>query len=383
MNENSSFFLLVVLFLALVGVGSVYWYSFRQKRRQGQSNAYLEALEYTVEGNDRLAIQKYKDAIREDSENVAAYIRLGDLLRKRGLLQNAIRIHKDLTLRGNLTTEQRIRILKSLLLDYELSADYEQAVSTARKILSMERNPELWIIQQLVDLYEKSNRWKDAVEIVAQHQKKLPPEYQSRIALYYVFQGLRLMEQGSGKDARVNFKEALKKDASCAAAYYYLGKSYKQEDRLEDAVNYWKKLCFNVPEKAYIVFPELEKAWFEMGRFADAESLYLEMMASGKNGLKPGLALTEIYSKKGDHESALEILRRLEDEYPDSTEVISQKVSVLFNKGQYKQAATQALTFFNKERENLSKVFRCRKCDFTIKEPAWVCPQCKELDTFI
>jgi len=342
----------------------------------------LEALEYTIDGNDRLAIQKYKDAIRENSENIDAYIRLGDLLRKRGLYQNAVRIHKDLTLRGSLTSGQRVRILQSLMLDYELAGDTRNAVTIAREILKTEKKPDISIVQKLVTLYEKQQYWNKAIEIVNDNLKHLPPEYQKRIALYYVFQGLAMQENGEGKEARIRFKEALKRDSDCVAAYYYLGKSYQAEGRLEEAIDYWKKLCFTIPEKGYIVFPELEKAWFEMGRFADAENLYHEMMVSGKNGLNPGLALAEIYNKKGDYDSALDILARLESDFPSTAEVIRQKIFIMFNKGQYKQAASQALTFFQNNKQD-NRTFRCRNCQYLSKEPLWVCPQCKELDTFV
>ncbi len=381
MNDNS-ILITIIFLLAIAAVGGVFWYSFRQKKRKTIGNAYLEALEYTIDGNDRLAIQKYKDAVREDSENIDAYIRLGDLLRKRGLYQNAVRIHKDLTLRGSLTPTQRVRILQSLLVDYELAGDTQKAVSTARELLKTEKKPDISVIQKLISFYEQQQQWDRALELVSDNLKQLPPEYRKRAALYSVFQGLAIQENGTGKEARIRFKEALKKDSNCAAAYYYLGKSYQAEGRLEEAIDYWKKLCFTIPEKGYIVFPELEKAWFEMGRFADAENLYHEMMVSGKNGLNPGLALAEIYNKKGDYDSALDILARLEGDFPSAPEVIRQKIFIMFNKGQYKQAASQALTFFQNNKPD-NRTFRCRNCHYLSKEPIWICPQCKSLDTFV
>ncbi|RMI17493.1 MAG: hypothetical protein D6681_03275 [Calditrichaeota bacterium] len=382
MTNLSPVFEILVIGLALAAILWVVWYSFKQKQKTSLSNAYTEALEHLVDGNDRLAIQKFKEAVRQDTENVAAYLRLGDLLRRKGLLSNAIRIHRDLTLRATLTPEQELQILKSLLRDYQAAGEFDQGIQVARKILRKERTPESWVVQALVDMLEKTGRWKEAGEVVERYGGQLPVEQNRRLALYLVFQGMELQEQGNGKEARVKFKEALKKDPRCAAAYYYLGKSYRDEDRIEDAVKVWKELCEKAPEKAHIVFPELEKAWFELGRYADAENLYLEMMHSDKKGLLVGLALADIYSKKGEYDSALEILHRLEEEYHNSPLLIGKKVNVYFHRGQYKQAASQSLSFFNSTNGAVAVRYRCSVCNYESKTPRWVCPECHSIDTF-
>ncbi len=366
MTETPYLFETLVFLVALAAIAAVIWFSFRQKRRQSQVDAYKEALELIVEGKDRLAIQKFKEAILQDTENVSAYLRLGDLLLKKGLINNAIRIHQDLTLRGNLNDLQRIRIYKSLLLDYEAGEEYEKGIDIAQKILKLDRNPENWVVQKLVNMLEKNGKWKEAEDVVSKYAEILPFDFKKKQALYLVLEGLELQERKNGKDARVKFKEALKKDSECGAAYYYLGKSYQFENRLDDAVKQWRELCKKAPDKAHLVFPELEKAWYEIGRYADAESLYQELLSSNKKELKAGLALAEIYNKKGDYDSALEVLNQLEDEFETSSELIGKKINVYFNKGQYKQAANYSLLYFDQpkteggevpERELLGEVY--------------------------
>jgi lipopolysaccharide biosynthesis regulator YciM len=375
-------FEITLLVIILVAIALVVWYSVSQKRSQTVENAYLEALEYMVEGNDRLAIQKLKEAVRHDTENISAYLRLGDLLRRKGMLNNAVRIHKDLTLRGNLTYTDQLRIHKSLLLDYELTKDYDAGITTANNILRLDRNPEAWVVLKLLVMLEKKQQWVEAEQIANKYSGLLPSNYTHRIALYLIFKGLQLQERGSGKDARITFKEALKKDPACVAAYYYLGESYINENRLEDAVKAWKRLCDAAPDKAYIVYPELEKAWFEMGRFADAENLYQEQLNNPKRSLKAGLALTEIYNKKGDYDNALEIMNRMEDEFHTSPELISKKVSVFYNKGQYKQAASHALTLFENRFGKGNSEYTCNVCQNIEETPTWICPKCQSMDSY-
>jgi len=381
MAENSLFELLVVL-AVFAAIAVFFWYATTQKGKPAKSTAYQEALEYLAEGNDRMAIQKFKEAVREDSENISAYLRLGDLLRKKGMLANAIRIHKDLTLRGNLSAHQKAQIFKSLLLDYELANDYTEAIAAAKKLLETDPQPEPGVVQKLLQMLEKKQDWRAAEETANKFSHILPPSFKSRLALYIVFQGLELQEKGSGKEARIRFKEALKKDPECVAAYYYLGKSYQSEERLDDAIKAWKRLCEASPDKSFVVYPELEKAWYELGRFADAENLYSEQLNKSKKGLKAGLALAEIYNKKGEYDIALEILNRLEAEYHATPVLISKKISVYYNKGQYKQAATQSLAVL----ENLggfgNAVYTCKVCQHKSVAPTWMCEKCQALDSY-
>ncbi len=381
MAESPAFDLFLLIVIVFV-IGFVVLYSVNQRKTQNQENTYLEALEHLAEGNERLAIQKLKDTVREDSENVSAYLRLGDLLRDKGLLSNAVRIHKDLTLRSGLSLETRIPVLKSLLTDYDVQRDYDKGIATAKDLLAIERKTDPEVVQKLIEMLEKSQQWKEAEETANKYMKILPEEYQQRQALYLVFQAQVLQEQDRGKDARIKMKEALKKDRHCAAAYYFLGKSYQAEDRLDEAVAQWKKLCEMVPNKAHIVYPELEKTWFEMGRYADAENLYQDQLNKDKKELRAGLALAEIYNKKGDYDNALEVLGQLEAEYPASPTLIRKKINYYFNKGQYKLAANQSLSYFNNVNGEVKTDFCCTNCQYKTQSPVWICPQCQSIDSF-
>ncbi len=371
-----------IFFFAVLAIGGVFLYSLRLKQKQPQSNAYFEALEFIAEGQEAKAIQKLKEAVRQDSENVQAYKILGDLLRKRGMVKHAIRIHKDLTLRGTLTPEQYKDVYYSLLLDYRQAGENSKAIELARKLLAMDKGDTQQIAVTFLDLLEKEGLWKEALEISQKFFRK-SEEHRKRRALYQVFEALKLQEQDKGKDARIQLKEALKTDPDCAAAYYYIGMSYVVEDRLEDAINTWTKLCYNIPSRAYIVFPELEKACFETGAFVEVESIYSRMLERDPKNLEAGLALAEIYLKKGEYDSAMEILKRLEEEIGEDPRLEAFTTRLLFTRGQYKAAAQKAVRFLERQFHWEQKSYTCNQCGYNSSEPLWLCPQCRSINSFI
>jgi len=380
MTENPLFDLTLIAVALVLVFGFVATYLFAGRSRDGEQDAYMQALEFLAEGNPRLAIEKFKVAIKENSDNISAYVQLGDLLRDKGLHSNAIRIHRDLTARENISPDQRQRILKSLLLDYNASGEYDRGIETANQLLRLQRKPAGETLRTLLSMLERAERWKDASALVNKHSGHFP-EYRKLQALYLVFQGLEHQEAENPKDARSRFKDALKKDSSCTAAYYHLGKSYFNENRLDDALAQWKLLCKKVPSKAHITFPELEKTCFEMGRYNEAVSFYQDLIANNTNRLEPGLALAEIYDKKGEYDSAIEVLNLLE-EHQESPVLIGRKINLYFNKGQYKLAADQSRTYFLNGGTRNTRIYVCGNCEEKSERPVWMCQSCGKIDTY-
>ena len=65
-------------------------------RKEHVKDLYAEGLDLLIEGKRKAAFQNFKDIIEKDSENIKAYLRLGQVLREGGSAQQALKIHKSL-----------------------------------------------------------------------------------------------------------------------------------------------------------------------------------------------------------------------------------------------------------------------------------------------
>lgn len=373
---------ILILTLVIVAILIIYYITRFYKKPTKAKNTYLEALEYQVDGEDKWAIQKFKEAVREDTNNIQAYLRLGDLLRKRGLTNNALKIHKDLMLRSNLSTELKQKIEYSLLLDHEVLGNAGSAIKLAKNILKTSQNYHKEIPAKLLKFLEKEQKWEEAYQIIRKYFKIISADLKNKLSLYRVFEGIKLMENKEGREARIKFREAIKHDNQCASAYYYLGQSYYIEKRLEEAVQAWQNLCKTIPLKAYIAFEPLERAWFDLGKYTEAEKLYNGLWSKNPKNADAALALAEIYDKKGEQDTAVDILNRLEENVSEDPRINGYKIQYLYNKSLYKQASTQAIDFFRKNEIIMDKRFICGVCDYQSDEPKWICPKCKSIDSF-
>ena len=94
---NSS--LLILLFLLASGGGIYYYLALRPGSKSSLRESYSEGLDLLVSGQRKEAYQHFKSIVQHDSNNVKAYIKLGQVIREGGNPNQALKIHKNLTIR--------------------------------------------------------------------------------------------------------------------------------------------------------------------------------------------------------------------------------------------------------------------------------------------
>ena len=129
--------------------------------------------------------------------------------------------------------------------------------------------------------------------------------------------GDKRFSEGEFHKARVEYKEALKLDPTCAAAVVGIGDAYEKEGRLEDAAKAWKRIVDVNPKKAELVFSRLQKALFDLGKFGEIEDLYRKVLEKDKNNLGALTGLANLAEKKGDKLQAEEIYYNILEIKPD------------------------------------------------------------------
>jgi len=359
---------------------AVFYYFYRYKKKNKRSDHYLQALENMLVDDKRQAIEKLKKTVKEDTENIEAYIKLGNLLREQGLAKNAVRIHSDLTFRNNVSKTQRINILEALFEDYHQARDWTSMSKTGKKLLAISKSEE--VLDKYLKALEKIEQWDEAISVLEEYNFS-GPKIKEKLALYKVMKGLQVAEEKDGHEARLVFKEAIKLNNKCAAAYYYIGLSYYLEERFDDSLEFWKKLAFKVPEKAKIVLGQVEKTYYELGQFPKVETFYKELLTRFPDSFPPVAAMAGLHAKKGNWPDAFKLLEKFIAHHPDD-KIEAQKVmfKLSLNSNNNKKAVEIARELLNVSETNPLDRFQCSECSYISEEPEWYCPKCKSLNTF-
>jgi lipopolysaccharide biosynthesis regulator YciM len=308
----------VILAAAVVaGGGGYYLYWNRPNRdKSTQSDSYVEALRALLDKNPTLAFLKLKETVTHDSNNIDAYLRLAVLLRQRGMHAKSLQLSTDLSIRQNVSPADRVRILYSLADDYIANSNLQLAESIYRQLSHMP-GQKATAHHKLGELYQRMENWEEAFKSEEEYLRLTNNRDKSPLGRFKLRIAEKLVAAGELRKARVEYKEALKFDPSCAEAVVGMGDAYMQEGRTEDAVKAWREIVSVAPKKAELVFDRLQKALFDLGQFGEIEDLYNQILERDENNLAALTGLANLSEKKGDIIQSEDIYHRILDYRPD------------------------------------------------------------------
>lgn len=373
----------LVTLAVLLGLAALSWLLWVRRGRPSLStprDAYTQGLSALISGNRRQALVHLKEAVQGDSENLDAYVRLGDLLRESGEIRKALAVHRDLTVRPRVKESDRVRILESLTKDYLALGLYEEAGQSADRLRHIDRQNR-FAYRALQQVAEALRDWPRAIRVVEERAKLEASQDKQLLARYRGYVGSEELEAGNVKEAKQHFQEALKLDPDCLLASLYLGDLEQSEGNMEKAVEHWKHLAFRSPKHASLVFDRLERAFFEMGQYQDVMTFYRELLhGAEREDAVPGLlALAEIHRRKGDLDEAGSFIQEAMEIQPENPRGYRQLIKLAADRND-PQAALQHLDHLLQALQEEEDVDACRHCARSIPVTSWRCPHCKSLN---
>ncbi len=345
------------------------------------SSSYIDALHLLLEGKKSKAIQKLKTTVRNNSDNIMAYITLGNLFRELSYPDRAAKIHKSLVIREDIPNSMIDTIYNYLIKDYIADQQFDKAIYTAKK-LAKKSKKNIKNNYTLLSLYEKKRDWENAFTYRQRIDKFEKKKSKNLLALYKVQSGLYLVEKEQEHEARLAYREALKIDTKCIPAYLYLGDSYHRCNRKNDAVKIWKEFTENNPKKAYFAFDRLKETLFELGIYGEIEEIYNKILKQEKNNIQTSIALAEFYKKQGQDSKAINICNQVLTKEPKNVKANFLLITLLQSQEKNDQALQKALNYL-KTKQKQTQIYSCSECNYTSEKPLWLCPQCNNWDTFI
>jgi lipopolysaccharide biosynthesis regulator YciM len=372
-----------IIIIAAVAVMVFYVAVFRRRKKSESTSqeAYVNGLRSIISGDSQTAFIKLRQAVDLDTENVDAYLKLGDLFREKGMIDRALQIHRELTLRRDLPVELSNDINKSLALDYLQSGSGDNAIDILKPMIKDER-VRGWAEEKLMELYIKAGLWNEADELYSSILKRKKLKGSATMANIKIMIGRKLHDQDEYHKARIAYKEALSFDKNNVFAYMYIAESYRQENRVDDALEYLKKLCEEVPRYAYLAFSAIEETFFEVGRFGEVEDIYRGVLNKDPDNIPSKIALAGIFEKKGEIQTAEGMLRSVLEADGSNSAAAIRLAKILAGDGRSREGL-EILSDAADKIELSYDIFKCKVCGESLKRPEPSCSECNNLGTFI
>jgi lipopolysaccharide assembly protein B len=340
---------------------------------------YFVGLNYLINEQPDKAVDVFIKVLEVNTDTVDMHLTLGNLFRKRGELDRAIRIHQNLIARPQLDQEQRIKALSELAQDYLHSGWLDRAERILLELIEFNKENTA-NYRQLLYIYEQQKDWRQALEIANQLAFSNVAEMQMRIAHYYCELAEEANANGRVEQVQENLHKALAHDKNCVRANILLGRLLAQSEQYKAAIKCYKQVKEQDPDYLSEVIAPIAGCYEKLG-MEDEFIKYFESYLKEHPRISLTLTLFErIKKQKGavvamdflteqvNNTLSLRGLRRLLDLYMADADLNTKNRLALLQR------------FVDKLLES-KPIYRCVNCGFAGKHLYWQCPSCKRWST--
>ena len=139
----------------------------RQFRRdQKEPKAYHKGLNFLLNEEHDKAIDAFIEAVQQDPDTSDLHFALGNLFRRRGEYERAVRVHQHLLGRADLPKDERDRAQHALAQDYMKAGLFDRAEDAYKALAGSAFDTESRLA--LLDLHERAREWQSAIEVARQ-----------------------------------------------------------------------------------------------------------------------------------------------------------------------------------------------------------------------
>jgi lipopolysaccharide assembly protein B len=161
--------------------------------------AYFRGLNFLLNEQQDQAIDAFIEAVQNDPDTSELHFALGNLFRRRGEYERAVRVHEHLLQRGDLPQLERDRAQHALALDYLKAGLLDRAETALRKLENTSYEEEARLA--LLSIYERSRDWQHATDIASKLNSTGHASFTGRQAHYLCEQANALVATGDTTQA--------------------------------------------------------------------------------------------------------------------------------------------------------------------------------------
>lgn len=383
-----SSFILYVGLIAALAIG--FWQGVRFTRRRQKevthslNHDYFQGLNFLLNEEPDAAIETFIKALEVNSETLETHLALAKLLRKRGEVDRAIRIHQNLLARPGLTKEQSQQVQYELAIDFTKAGLLDRAEGLLKALILEEGAFQIKGLICLLDVYRDVKEWEEGLQVL----QKLSGSRFSKV--YDDWAPIRahfcceLAEQaiiGEGyNDARQWLKQALNYDKQSPRASLLLGRLEIAVGNTSRGVRQLQKISEQAPEYLSEVLPYIADGY---RRLESLSTYYSFLKSSYKANPEPMIVaeLVDVIALQEGEMAAAEFIAQEVNLHPSSIafdKLLDYSAVLSANKSHEYLGSLQQ---FMKKTIATAYHYQCRQCGFKGQKLHWLCPSCKQWGT--
>lgn len=338
--------------------------------------AYFKGLNYLLNEQQDQAIDAFIEAVQNDPDTSELHFALGNLFRRRGEYERAVRVHEHLLSRGDISQADRQRAQHALALDFLKAGLLDRAEAA---LLKLEGTPfEAQARLALLANYERSRDWALAAQVAEQLDRAEPGSFSTRLAHYLCEQAAVLSAQGQWTQAGELLQKAIHQAPEAARARLEWAQLQEKMGLVSLAWETLTEALHSAPSAIPLMAQPLAALALRCGRTQETLQ-QLQTLYAHKPCLDLLDAVVTLAGACADQPVSVRdwYARHLEKE----PSLVAASKWIAGEKLEHEQFHPQVQRALDHATQPLLR-YRCAACGFEASHHFWQCPGCQTWDSY-
>jgi lipopolysaccharide assembly protein B len=340
---------------------------------------YYKGLNFLLNEQPDQAIDAFIEIVKLDPETVDLHFALGNLFRRRGETERAIRVHQNLLARPDLPPEQHLQA------EYELGQDYLKAGLLDRAEESFNRllaTPHAVQAQRaLLEIFQREKEWPRAIEAALGLQESGAGARQKEIAQFYCELAQDALVHMHPDDALPLLEKALQTDRKNVRATLLAGDALLAKQDVEGALLTWRRVEQQSVPHVALVAQRLMDGYRAVGRPQEGVNLLKSYLAEASS-----IDLIEVVFKAVIELDGVEAAKQLVSAELRRTPTLLGLDKLLEARlmdapANLVSELTMVKNLVHGYTQKLAR-YQCSHCGFKARQFYWQCPGCSRWETY-
>lgn len=344
------------------------------QRNQRFSNRYFQGLNYLLNEQADKAIQVFLEMAEVNQDTFETHLALGNLFRRRGEVDRAIRLHQNIISKHSLDDSQRTKALLELGEDYMRAGLFDRAERLFSELTGRGAQAPP-AVRHLLDIYQQEKDWDKALE-TARLLEGLTGERMGMQMSHFCCE-LAEAEFSAGRPeaARKHLRQARRHDPGSIRARLLQARIASRSGAVDEALDTWEE----VAEMNGDFIPELLTGYLEAAESsgqAERAMARLRTWCAQHGSISVVLRLTRDIQQREGIDAAARFLAAELARNP-SVRGLDKLIELKLEGGPDIESGDEILRAVAQKLLARQPTHRCSNCGYAGHTHYWQCPSCR------
>ena len=348
-----------------------------------QQRSTFKGLSLLLNEQPDQAIETLVKIAQLDPETIELHFSLGNLFRRRGETERAIKVHQHLANRDDLKPRDRDRAA------YELGRDFLRAGLLDRAEASLNRVGEgkfaVPAKESLLEMYQVERDWKKAIIAANELATLQGKSHQTEIAQFHCELGQEALRRKDLIEAEESIQRALNAVPNHARAVILQGDYFMATERPAQAIEAWSIIVNSHPAYMHLLADRWMLAHTELGKTDEGLDRLCGLLKTQASGELLDITHKHLMNIRGPQ--AANVMLSDVIQHSPSLSALSKLAETrlaIESNGAHPDRVIELQSILNILRQRTTSLARytCGNCGFRARRFYWQCPGCNHWEAY-